>query len=263
MGTVAILAQVGSSSRAAHISAIQVIEMSSVRASNLLLASLVGSTWAAPVFVAKDQVHDTAPALDYVVIHPDCAAAIYTIENSSFTYNVHSDELTNVACNDPVGHDKAYVNVTGLPESCEAVKALIEKKVALYTPGTDASKTYDPHGTGKGYVKPTNPKANDQMLLVRLAGSGGKGMRFYQDTVVFDFSDAADGGCNVNAASQSEVSAGGDAGTNVCNIYNLISDLARTHGAEDFGRAGANFTSSCCTSDVPCFVPGNTGSVVV
>lgn len=222
---------------------------------SMFVATFLTFAAADPVFVAKDQIHDTEPALPYVIIHPDCAAAVYTIENSSFTYNVHSDTLANVACNDPVGHDKATVNITGLPEGCDEVRMIVEAKVKLYTPGQDSSKSYDPHGTGKGYVEPQNPVPS-QMLLIRLAGVGGKGLRFYQDTVALEFNSAGDGTCNVNVASQSEVSAGGDAGTNLCNIYNLINDLAKKYNQEDLGRAGTNFSQTCCTNAIPCFGPG-------
>lgn len=217
----------------------------------VLLFSQLVLTGAQPTFSAKDQIHDAAPALPYVIIHPDCSAALYNLENASFSYGFHSHDITNVACNDPIGHDKAVLNVTGLPESCTSIQAAVEKKAALYKTGMDAGEVFDPHGTGKGYVTPAQ-KGSDNLVYFRLAGVGGKGLKFYQDTVTFKFDAKADGTCSLTASSQSQVSAGGDGGTNLCNIFNLINDVAKKYGKEDLGT-GKNLVSQCCTSPVQCF----------
>lgn len=203
-----------------------------------------------PIFSAKQGIHNADPALDSVIIPPDCAATIYNMENKTFSYNFHSANITNIACNESIGHVKAILNITGLTESCDTIKKQIMLKVKMYASGTDPKAVYDPHGTGKGYVE-----TNQDDIFFRLSGVGGKGLRFYQDTVQFNFSEE-NSQCNLNIISQSQVSAGEDDGTNLCNIYNLVSDIALKYASEDLGIPGSNFTLTCCDAYKvkPCFL---------
>lgn len=169
---------------------------------------------------------------------------VYDFETGTFSKQT-SEALSTQGCNDPVNHVKATLNVTGLPEDCATVRAAISAQAQQFAAGSDTGATYDPHGTGKGYAVAPDTKGDAEMEFVRFAGVCGKGLAFYQDTVLFQFRDT-NHGCDFDAASQSQVSAGGDAGTNACNIFNLVSKLASSHGQLQ------DLVATCCTSSVPC-----------
>merc|ERR1712190_99895 len=125
------------------------------------------------------------------IIHPDCVASVYDFPSRTFKKET-SPTFTNEACNDALGHVKATLNVTGVTTSCDSVRNdVVLKQAAQFATGADTSAVYDPHGTGKGYVRDVTVVAQGELQFIRLAGVGGKGMSFYQDTVHFQFRDTS------------------------------------------------------------------------
>jgi len=100
--------------------------------------------------------------------------------------------------------------------SCAEVQAEVKARAE----GSTSGKWTDPHNGGS-YTEPA--AAGDVWSLEHKAAKG------YIDKVKLTFSDAANGGCNLNACSESQVTSVLDMSTNFCNIHDLYCADAGCH----------------------------------
>merc|ERR1712151_792317 len=108
-------------------------------------------------------------------------------------------------------HASCSVEAT-MGASCSDVLAEMQARV-----NGQHSLWHDPHNNGTYAI---SSQENQQLLVTRTSGSKSVGGKKYTDKVLFTFVDA-DGGCSVDACSESQVTSVMDFSTNYCNIRNL------------------------------------------
>ena len=96
--------------------------------------------------------------------------------------------------------------------SCADVKAEMGARV-----DGQYAAWHDPHNNGTY----TSQSYGGDYSASRLTGDGK-----YTDKMIFDLSDAGDGGCTIEACSRSQVFSIGDAGTNYCDLKMLFCGTA-------------------------------------
>jgi hypothetical protein len=96
--------------------------------------------------------------------------------------------------------------------SCADVKAEMAARV-----DGQFAKWHDPHNNGTY----TAQSYGGDWSASRKTGDGK-----YTDKLIFDFADAGNGACTIEACSRSQVFSVGDAGTNYCNLKMLFCGTA-------------------------------------
>lgn len=106
-------------------------------------------------------------------------------------------------------HAKTELDVTFSSNSCEDVKSVIVNRAG----GSQNGQWVDPHNKGTYTVLSSD---GDVVELQRETGNGK-----YKDLMTFTLSASVDGGCNVFACSESQVTSVKDFSTNYCNLHDL------------------------------------------
>jgi len=105
-------------------------------------------------------------------------------------------------------HAKTHLTAA-FTNDCATVKAEIEYRVA----GTASGKWRDPHNGGTYTITSSDASS---MSFNHLTGT-----KKYTDHIKFTFSDTGNGGCSIQACSESQVTSVLDMSTNYCNIHDL------------------------------------------
>ena len=124
----------------------------------------------------------------------------------------------------------ALVHAMPCPGSSAAVHASCQVSSTVASSCSDAmaevtarvngqyGKWHDPHNNGTYTIDSTN---GNTINAHRKTGDGK-----YTDKMTFTFSDSSDGGCGVQACSESQVTSVGDFSTNYCNTRMLLCGAA-------------------------------------
>merc|ERR1711990_392262 len=115
-------------------------------------------------------------------------------------------------------HAETQLAVT-FTDSCDVVKAEVEARIK----GSADGSWTDPHNGGKYTI--TSGAGTNELGFSRTTGGAGK----YTDKVIFTFSDSQEGGCSLNACSESQVTSVLDMSTNYCNSHDLFCGDAGCH----------------------------------
>jgi len=115
------------------------------------------------------------------------------------------------------GHHAKTTIVAKFQESCDVVRA----EVTARAKGSAAGTWTDPHNLG---VYTIESDSGSSMKFDHLTGN-----KKYHDKILFTFSDSQNGGCTINACSESQVFSVLDFSTNFCNSHDLYCGDAGCH----------------------------------